>query len=128
MIDNIKFLLNIKDNSLDELIALLINKTMLNVLVYCNITELNPALESFIENKVTYLLKDVLSKRLNIGASEEEIIEVEKDVKSISRGDTSITYNTGTNTNDDSRSLLESMDLTKEDKIFLNQFRKLRFN
>lgn len=128
MIDNIKFLLNIKDNSLDELIALLINKTMLNVLVYCNITELNPTLESFIENKVAYLLKDVLSKRLDIGASEEEIIEVEKDVKSISRGDTSITYNTGTNTNDDSRSLLEAMDLTKEDKIFLNQFRKLRFN
>lgn len=128
MLNNIKFLLNIKNDSLDELIALLINKTMLNVLTYCNITELNPTLESFIENKVTYLLKDVLSKRLNIGASEEEIIEVEKDVKTISRGDTSITYNTGTNTNDDSRALLEAMDLTKEDKIFLNQFRKLRFN
>lgn len=107
MLENIKMILNISDDKYDKLIELYIKKVTNNVLSYCNIDELTPVIEDFIENKTIEIMKYKLQ------------LESTGSVKSISRGDTKIEYN----------SMSTSIDIYFNDKdsSFLNQFRKLRF-
>ena len=76
MLENIKLILDITEENQDNLILLYIDKVTNNILSYCNISELNPALESFIEDKVVNIMKIKLGKM---------------EVKSVNRGDTNIT-------------------------------------
>ena len=48
MLENIKLILDITEENQDNLILLYIDKVTNNILSYCNISELNQALESFI--------------------------------------------------------------------------------
>ena len=62
MLENIKLILNITEENEDNLILLYIDKVTNNILSYCNINELNPALESFVEDKVVNIMKIKLGK------------------------------------------------------------------
>ena len=106
MLENIKLILDITEDSQDKLILLYIDKITNNILSYCNINELNPALEGFIEDKVINIMKIKLGKM---------------DVKSINRGDTSITYNVAS-----ASEYANSTNLTESEKKFLNTYRKVR--
>ena len=106
MLENIKLILDITEDSQDKLILLYIDKITNNILSYCNINELNPALEGFIEDKVINIMKIKLGKM---------------DVKSINRGDTSITYNVAS-----ASEYSNSTNLTESEKKFLNTYRKVR--
>lgn len=106
MLENIKLILDITEDSQDKLILLYIDKITNNILSYCNINELNPALEGFIEDKVINIMKIKLGKM---------------DVKSINRGDTSITYNVAS-----ASEYSNSPNLTESEKKFLNTYRKVR--
>ena len=106
MLENIKLILNITDNEQDNLIILYIDKVINNILYYCNINELNPALESFVEDKVINIIKIKLGKM---------------EVKSVNRGDTSITYNVAS-----ASEYSNSPNLTESEKKFLNTYRKAR--
>ena len=106
MLENIKLILDITEENQDNLILLYIDKVTNNILSYCNISELNPALESFVEDKVVNIMKIKLGKM---------------EVKSVNRGDTSITYNVASATE-----YSNSPNLTESEKKFLNTYRKVR--
>lgn len=109
MLENIKLILNLNDDKYDQLILLYKSKVSNVVMSYCNIDNLNPALESFIEDKVTSIMKSkIVGGTQNTGG-----------IKSVSRGDTKIEYNVGDTS--------IGVNLADEDRKFLNQFRKLRF-
>ena len=103
MLDNIKLILGIEDNKQDDLILLYLAKVETIVVEYCNVGELNSALESFIEDKVVSIIK-----AKNGG-----------EVKSVNRGDTSIQYNVADITT-------SGANLSENEQKFLNKFRKVR--
>ena len=105
MLENIKLILDLENNESDNLISLYINKVESLVMGYCNITVLDLALESFIEDKVVSIMKH----RTN-------------NIKSISRGDTKIEYNVGEAIQTSSN----GVNLTDSDKKILNTYRKVR--
>lgn len=110
MFENIKLMLELKDDSLDHLINLYINKLTITVLDYCKLNSLTLTLESFIEDKVYNILKPKVSGgNQNTG-----------EVKSVSRGDTTITYNVGEASTDTS---LKGAILSESDKKYLNSFK-----
>lgn len=85
MLDNIKMLLGITDTSKDNIINYWIDYYTRMVLKYCHLETLNPDLEGIIEQMVITKLGGIASKG--------EILEEHKgDIKSITRGDYSITY------------------------------------
>jgi hypothetical protein len=106
-LENIKIILNIKDCEYDEIILLYIKKVKNMVLDYCNLKELNCALEGFVEDKVVSIIK----QKINIDGKEH--------IKAITRGDTRIEYSTDT--------FVNATDFSTDDMKFLNKFRKLRF-
>ena len=112
MLENIKLMLNITDDSQDNLILLYLAKVETMVVDYCNVNELTEGLESFIEDKVVSIMKPLVT-----GGTQNA-----NEVKSISRGDTKIQYNVGeavvSNTNGAS--------LTSSEKEFLRQYRRAR--
>ena len=109
MLENIKLILGINDNEYDNLILLYLNKVETVVVDYCNVSEFNPALESFVEDKVVSIVKNLIESNKNIG-----------QIKSIQRGDTNITYNVV----DATTSM--SATLTDEDKAYLKRYMKAR--
>ena len=108
MLENIKLILNITDDSQDDLILLYLAKVETLVVDYCNINELSCGLESFIEDKVISIMKPLIS-----GGTQNA-----GEIKSISRGDTKIEYNVGEAVN--------GATLTSSDKEFLKQYRRAR--
>ena len=60
MLENIKLILNITDDSQDNLILLYLAKVETIVIDYCNVNELTEGLESFIEDKVVSIMKPIL--------------------------------------------------------------------
>ncbi|AAX53468.1 hypothetical protein [Clostridium phage phi CD119] len=88
MLDNIKLILNLKDDTYDNLIELYIKKYTTLVLAYCNIETLNSALENIIEDKVIVKLKETI-------LSSSDTSENNK-ISSISRGGYSVTFNVAT--------------------------------
>ena len=107
MLENIKLLLNITDDKHDNIILLYLSKVETMVVDYCNVNELCPGLESFIEDKVVSIMKPIVTG---------------SEIKSISRGDTKIEYNVGEAVQTSSNSI----GLTDSDKKILNTYRKVR--
>lgn len=109
MLENIKLILNISDDKYDAMIMLYLAKVETMVVEYCNVNELTEGLKSFIEDKVVSIMRNLInSSTKNTG-----------EIKSVTRGDTKIDYNVT------DKSI--GVNLTDEDRMFLNQFRKLRF-
>lgn len=109
MLQNIKMLLELTDNSKDELILFYIKRITDIVLSYCSLSVLNSALESFIEDKICNIIKPSLNNsNKNTGK-----------VKSVTRGDTRIEYNVSEGVMDTSKGSI----LTKADKEYLNSFK-----
>ena len=111
MLENIKLILNLKDDTNDGLILLYLSKVESMVLEYCNIKEITSGIQSFIEDKVISIVKPTIT-----GGTQNTV-----EVKAITRGDTKIEYNVG-------EAVQTSTDatLTDTDKEFLNQYRKAR--
>ena len=117
MLENIKLMLCLEDSNtkFDKIILLYISKITSSIFDYCNISELNKTLESFIEDKVFALIKSkVQGGTQNTG-----------EVKAVTRGDTKIEYNVASTTS--TTQVSKDTILTDADRKFLNQFRKLRF-
>lgn len=120
MLENIKMLLNIDSTEHDNIINYWINKVEKIVLEYCNIEEITVVLEGFIEDKVVSIINN-----LGVISTNENNSESNVEIKSITRGDTSITYNTPTATS--KVEILDGANLTSYEKTFLNKFRRLKF-
>ena len=114
MLDNIKLILNLKDDTYDSLIELYIKKYTTLVLAYCNIETLNSTLESIVEDKVIVKLKETV---LVSSADNSKI-------SSISRGGYSVNYNVATAKTTDE---LMEIKLSQKDKNILNNFRKVKW-
>lgn len=117
MLENIKIILDIKDDSFDELITLYIQKYTDVVLAYCKLKNLNKALESFIEDKIVTCLSS------KVKANGTGAIENNGEIKAITRGDTKIEYNVGSNGVEVSSSKgCKGAILTDEDRQYLSSF------
>ncbi|HBF7081823.1 TPA: phage head-tail connector protein [Clostridioides difficile] len=116
MLDNIKLILNLKDDTYDSLIELYIKKYTNLVLAYCNIETLNSTLENIIEDKVIVKLKETIS-------SSSDVIGNNK-ISSVSRGGYSVTFNVATAKTTDE---LMEIKLSQKDKNILNNFRKVKW-
>ena len=112
MLENIKLILNITDDSQDDLILLYLSKVETIVIDYCNVNELTEGLESFIEDKVVFIMKPLVT-----GGTQNT-----NEVKSISRGETKIEYNVG----EAVASTSNGASLTSSDKEFLKHYRRAR--
>ena len=113
MLDNIKLILGLETDEHDNIILLYVSKVSASVVEYCNITDISPSLESFVEDKVVEIMKPKISGG-NQNAGE---------VKAVTRGDTRIEYNVSNNGIADTG---RGATLNDSDKKFLNTFRKLR--
>ena len=120
MLENIKMLLNIDNSEHDNIINYWINKVEKRVLEYCNIKEIDVVLEGFIEDKVVSILNNLGAIKVDENSNEPNL-----EIKSITRGDTSITYNTPTATS--KVEIIDGANLTSYEKTFLNKFRRLKF-
>ena len=100
MLEEIKIILGITNNDHDNLINLYINKITKRVLSYCNIKKFSKlsqsdkdGLNEFIEDKVI----SIISEKLKVTGDAENISGIDTSekgaIKSITRGDTTITYN-----------------------------------
>ncbi|MDU6113818.1 MAG: hypothetical protein E6649_05345 [Paeniclostridium sordellii] len=116
MLENIKMLLGLSDDKYDQLILYQINKITNKVLSYCNIKDLNPTLEGFIEEKVYNIMRD------KVNGNNEVIDNSSNNVKAITRGDTRIEYNVS----EVKTEVLGPTEFDSNDIKILNQFRKLR--
>ncbi|MCC0685613.1 phage head-tail connector protein [Clostridioides sp. ZZV14-6345] len=114
MLDNIKLILNLKDDTYDSLIELYIKKYTTLVLAYCNIETLNPTLENIIEDKVIVKLKETVLVSIADNSK----------ISSISRGGYSVNYNVATAKTTDE---LMEIKLSQKDKNILNNFRKVKW-
>lgn len=118
MLENIKLILNISDDSKDKLIQLYIDKFTKLVLGYCKLKQLNEALESFVEDKVVQVLGPSISNNSSSGG-----IENTGEVKAITRGDTRIEYNVGQALSETSTTYARGATLTDNDREYLDSFR-----
>lgn len=98
MLENIKMILGITDNSKDNLLTYYIMSIERKILNYCNIIELPSELQPVIVDKVVGLMS---------GSNE---------VKSVTRGDTKIDYN-----------IVNKSYLLDDVKAQLNRFRRVKF-
>lgn len=110
MLENIKTMLGIVNNDLDDIILLYIDKVAAVVLAYTQTKELNKVLESFVEDKVASIAKS------KVGSGTENT----REIKSVSRGDTKIEYNVGTAISTDTS---KGAILSESDKKYLNSFK-----
>ncbi|AZV57930.1 phage head-tail connector protein [Clostridium sp. AWRP] len=108
MLENIKDILEIQDDSKDKIISEYIEKVTQKVLNYCNIKSLPKKLEEFVEDKVISIIQYKLKNSNN------------KEVKSIQRGDTRIEYEASSEK--DERILLS---FEADEMRELNNFRKV---
>lgn len=121
MLENIKFLLNLTDDKHDKLLLFYIKRFENLVLDYCNLTELKPTLEGFIEDKVI----NIVGPKVKSNNEADVPSNNNNNIKSITRGDTKIEYNVS-EAAANSEILLEEAKLTTDDKKLLNLHRKLR--
>ncbi len=116
MLDKIKYLLGLTDSEKDNQIEFHITMLQETILEFCNLKELNKALENFIVTKVFEIMKSKSFGNHKTSQSRQE-------VASVTRGDTTIKYKTSSN-----KTVLvsSSESLTDEEFKFLKQFRKMR--
>jgi len=108
MLESIKMILGLEDtDKYDKLIQNYITDITNQVLEFCNRTKLTKGLESIIKEKVCAILSDRIKDAASINDSN-------KSIKSLSRGDTKIEYNTAStydiNTNLSSAAILTDVD------------------
>lgn len=112
MLENIKDVLEITDNSKDKLINRYISKVTQKVLNYCNLKELPIELQGFVEDKVI----SIMQYKLQSASSDKS----SREVKSIQRGDTKIEF--ATISEKDEKTLLNFSNLDMKE---LNNFRRV---
>lgn len=112
MLEIIKQLLGIADNSKDYIIGYYIEKVSKDCVTYCKLDSFPQTLEGFVIEKVKGIVSNGGSS-VAIGA-----------IKQVSRGSTSISYETGSNNNKS----VTTVYFTSEELAYLDQFksRKLR--
>lgn len=111
------------DTSCDTLILFYYKKLSTEILQYCNLTEMPEELNYFIIEKLASILRGKLPSS-NTG--NEEMVK-QGLIKSISRGDTKIEYNTDAISSSSSVSVINSF-LTSDEKTYLrNTYRKVRW-
>lgn len=100
MLEDVKTLLEIKDNASDAVLKLMLRDAASAVLNYCNIKKLPPALEPVVRQIVIEVFKN----------------ENGDNAASIKRGDTQITYN----------GFIGLESFTEKQKSSMNAFRRLK--
>lgn len=130
MLENIKLMLGLIDDKYDEKIEFYIKRVSKNICMYCNIKEVPLDLEDAIEDKVYNIMTNILaSDGVSIDGSVTTPTS-NNNIKSITRGDTKIEYNTDSSTSSSSNSSSSSdnpLDFTVEEKKKLNKFRKFKW-
>ena len=134
MLDEVKLLLNLTDNSKDHLINFYIKKITAAVIDYCNLkegAELSTPLLDFITFKVAQIVGGNMTFSSG-GSNANGETEVSQGViKSISRGDVSITYDNNVTSSDgiqtSTSGYSSSLTFSKEEKQILNKHRRIRF-
>ena len=116
MLDKIKYLLGLTDSEKDNQIEFHITMIQETILDFCNLKELNKALENFIVTKVFEIMK---SKSFG----NHKTSQFQQEVASVTRGDTTFKYKTSSN---NTVLISSSESLTDEEFKFLKQFRKMR--
>ncbi|EJO5347145.1 phage head-tail connector protein [Clostridium botulinum] len=112
MLENIKMILGIQDDSKDNIINYYIKRYTDKILSYCHLRELPHQLEGFIEEKVINIVNNIIQN--------EQINEEKKNIKSIQRGDTRIEFKACEEKNINSLLVFNSTDIKE-----LNKFRKV---
>ncbi len=115
MLNKIKYLLGLTGSEKDKQIEFHITMLQETILDFCNLKELNKALENFIVTKVFEIMK---SKSFGNHKTSQF-----QEVASVTRGDTTIKYKTSSN---NTVLVSSSESLTDEEFKFLKQFRKMR--
>lgn len=127
MLEEVKMLLNLTDDSKDNLINYYLNKVDIMVRDYCNIPtdeELNTPLQDFIIFKVAAIVGSGMN--FGTGSASASGVDSSAKVKSISRGDTTITFGdrgVGVTENGYSTTLY----FNKDEKSTLNRQRRFKF-
>lgn len=124
MLENIKLMLGITNDTYDKKIELYIIKVTKKVILYCNIDMLPVELEEFVENKVINIMNYILASNTNGGA---DITNQNKCViKAVTRGDTRIEYDTSSSSGANN-TINDLLEFDSEEKFNLNKFRKLKW-
>lgn len=110
MLDKLKLLLGIKDDSKDAILEFTLDRVEEIIKNYCNITEIPEEL-----NTTVLSMAMELYRLENFGSEEEG-----KDIKSIQVGDTTTTFETN-------KKIDISKEMLKDYKVQLDPFRKLRW-
>ncbi len=129
MLENIKFMLGLKDDKYDIKIEFYIKRVSKNACLYCNIDELPLGAEDIVEDKVFSIMTAILASD---GVSTDGVITsptADNNIKSITRGDTKIEYNVDSSSSSSSNesSGNNPLDFTVEEKKKLNKFRKFKW-
>ena len=118
MLENIKMLLGITDDSKDGLINYYINFYTKMILKYCHISILHPDLETIIEQIIIDLFGGIGSKGIISKGNAD-------DVKSMTRGDFSITYKDDKTTDTATSKVLDKYAIKYQGQ--LNLYRRLDY-
>ena len=111
MLENIKMILNIQDDSKDNIIKYYIKRFREKVLSYCHLKDVP---EEFIEEKVVSVVTIIIQN--------EQMKKEKKDIKSIQRGDTKIEFNSL-----EEKSINSLLVFTNDDIRELKNFRRVEW-
>ncbi|HIG0360397.1 TPA: phage head-tail connector protein [Clostridium sporogenes] len=114
MLENIKLVSGIQDDSKDNIINYYINRYREKVLAYCHLRELPHELEGFIEEKVINIVNTIIQN--------EQTNKEKKNVKSVQRGDTRIEFNSL-----EEKSINSLLVFTNDDIRELKNFRRVEW-
>lgn len=128
----IKIILGINNDSQDQVIHTVYNYIYNNACIYCNRKSLPLEALSIIDNRVIAVMNNILGDNTSTSdSSTEESTDntVPTGIKSITRGDTKIDYNTSAlqSSSDRASSINKSQQLSNSDKSLLNRFRKIKW-
>lgn len=118
LLDRVKFIMKITDDSRDAEIQYYIDEVTTSVLGYCNQITLEKEMESLVVNKVATMIGGNFS--FSQGSTESN-----RKIASISRGGMSITYADST-TEGGNSGYSNSLMLSEEEKKILKKYRRLR--
>lgn len=134
MLENILKILNITDTTYDDLINLYIEKVTKRVLAYCKIKDFEKidiieqdGLNEFIEDKVISIMQGIIpSEDTTEDNVNQQLLKNQGAIKTITRGDTSITYNYDSISSGSSNGTSYDTEFTSTEKEYLNQFRRCK--
>lgn len=118
LLDRVKFIMKITDDSRDAEIQYYLDEVTTSVLAYCNKDILEKEMESLVVNKVATMIGGNFS--FSQGSTESN-----RKIASISRGGMSITYADST-TEGGNSGYSNSLMLSEEEKKILKKYRRIR--